>query len=775
MRLLTRDSGGELRLTKDLINEIPPYAILSHTWDDPDDEVTYQDLVRGRARTKFAYKKLQFCATQAAHDGLEFFWIDTCCIDRSNNTELSEAINSMYRWYRDAVRCYVYLADMATRAQMRMESCSKTPSPAIKGCRWFTRGWTLQELIAPRSVEFFCSNGYKLGDKASLEQELSEITRLPNMVLRGCSLSQYSFEERISWAQHRETTREEDKAYSLFGICGVHMPLIYGEGGDNALRRLWDEISKRRRGSLTAAMHAPLLERTLSQESTQSYQLSFRNQIDSSELVQQRPLRGCLCQCHSTGPLRQTLLAQGRLGYLSFSKDSRRSCQRCPCEQNDLVAITYFGPRWLTQLGIFVSVLRGERLSLNLTTAKIVPPDSELFIFARTGNLVGLKELLSSGRASVADICAPYGLTALSIALINDQEDVVRFLISQGASQAIPTQQWSIRDIYDHFASASRIDYDISASATMKDYVKMSWACGHWNSLNVLKKLNRLGELRFSRMHNAVLGISCEQVSQAAMHCIGIINEPDSAGRTPLHWAALLADEKSVHALLRYGADPSIGDANGASALHMAAAVNSEPCARAILDNGGRIDQYDRFGSAPLHWASHVGALSILELLLKRGASSNSRNIHGETSLCYANRGLQLDAATLLIESGATTDSVDTWGYDAILDAVFSDSHDTLQFYLSTGVDVSRRLHDGRTILHIAALNADARTIEILTHHALLDVDPEARDKAGRTATEYLWERRDSSELRGPFHALVSHIERQALEEEFFDAQESFT
>jgi hypothetical protein len=113
MRLLKLDSHGELGVTKDLFDNIPPYAILSHTWEEDDEEVTFKDISKGSGKDKAGYRKIQFCRKQAARDGLHYFWVDSCCINKSSSTELLEAINSMFRWYRRAARCYVYLTDVS--------------------------------------------------------------------------------------------------------------------------------------------------------------------------------------------------------------------------------------------------------------------------------------------------------------------------------------------------------------------------------------------------------------------------------------------------------------------------------------------------------------------------------------------------------------------------------------------------------------------------------------------------------------------------------------
>lgn len=237
MRLLEFNNHGEVSLTKYLFNDIPPYAILSHTWGEDDEEITFQDLTQGVGKKKAGYGKIRFCGKQAAKDGLRYVWIDTCCIDKSNSTELSEALNSMFRWYSDAAKCYVYLLDVPARGPGW--------NSAFRKSRWFTRGWTLQELLAPEWVEFFSEKGERLGDKKSLGQQVCEITKIPIAALQAKSLSPFPVSMRISWATERETKRQEDKAYSLMGIVGVHMPPIYGEGRDEAFERLHGEIARR--------------------------------------------------------------------------------------------------------------------------------------------------------------------------------------------------------------------------------------------------------------------------------------------------------------------------------------------------------------------------------------------------------------------------------------------------------------------------------------------------------------------------------------------------
>jgi hypothetical protein len=244
MRLLHLNPRGQLSLTEDLVSNIPPYAILSHTWGDDADEVTFDDLKRGISTIKAGYTKLQFCENQARKDKIDYFWVDTCCINKANHGELPEAITSMFRWYRDAIKCYVYLSDVTTDKRDHNGENEQEWQSAFRNSRWFRRGWTLQELLAPKHLEFFSREEKLLGDKKTLEEIVHEITDIPIAALQGAPLAGFSVDERLRWAAKRDTKKTEDKAYCLLGIFNVFMPFIYGEE-DNAFVRLKEEIDKR--------------------------------------------------------------------------------------------------------------------------------------------------------------------------------------------------------------------------------------------------------------------------------------------------------------------------------------------------------------------------------------------------------------------------------------------------------------------------------------------------------------------------------------------------
>lgn len=264
MRLLNVKSQALHEFTEETA---PSYAILSHTWGE--DEVTLHDIQHGpysSLKSKAGWNKILNCCRQALEDGIGYIWVDTCCIDKSSSSELQEAINSMFRWYEMSSECYVHLVDYTTGKISgyppepgRVWTVEQLPGtvevnmfqkPApLSGARWFTRGWTLQELLAPNSVRFFDASWIEFGDKTSMSKEISRISGVSERILKGSTiaarqaLDSVSVAQRMSWAARRTTTRIEDLAYCLLGIFDINMPLLYGEGS-KAFLRLQEEIIK---------------------------------------------------------------------------------------------------------------------------------------------------------------------------------------------------------------------------------------------------------------------------------------------------------------------------------------------------------------------------------------------------------------------------------------------------------------------------------------------------------------------------------------------------
>jgi len=245
MRLLNVQTDGTISLRNvSQSQECPAYAILSHTWDADDEEVSFsefQSLPREELECRTGYRKVTSAASQAIKDGYSYFWIDTICIDKSNSNEVSEAINSMFHWYRRASVCYAYLSDVPPDDSVRQLS-PKGLEICISQSRWFTRGWTLQELIAPLSLQFLDRQWNHLGSRENLMHVITRTTGIPTQVcLDASSTTHFSVAQKMSWAANRRTTRPEDMAYSLLGIFGVNIPILYGEGSKSFIR-LQEEI-----------------------------------------------------------------------------------------------------------------------------------------------------------------------------------------------------------------------------------------------------------------------------------------------------------------------------------------------------------------------------------------------------------------------------------------------------------------------------------------------------------------------------------------------------
>ena len=218
------------------------YAILSHTWGE--EEVSFDQLQSGSYKHLAGYRKIQAACDLSSKDGWNWVWIDTCCIDKRSSAELSEAINSMYNWYENARICYAYLEDVSSIKEWQFHNATPIPSyklidKSFQQSRWFTRGWTLQELLAPRLVIFHDRDWIQIGSKLSLEAEVSAATGIGIDHLR--KPREASAAQKLCWASRRETTRVEDEAYCLLGLFDVNLPLIYGEGR-KAFRRLQKEI-----------------------------------------------------------------------------------------------------------------------------------------------------------------------------------------------------------------------------------------------------------------------------------------------------------------------------------------------------------------------------------------------------------------------------------------------------------------------------------------------------------------------------------------------------
>ncbi|KAK3943377.1 heterokaryon incompatibility protein-domain-containing protein, partial [Diplogelasinospora grovesii] len=260
MRLLNTRTF-ELRT---FFGQVPPYAILSHTWES--EETTFDEdikhvrnnsgatilqLQQPGSHSKVASdRKVSGSARVAREQGYDYIWIDTLCIDKSSSAELSEAINSMFAWYRDSEVCYAYLADVTSA------NGGDAHRAEFMASRWVTRGWTLQELVAPKKVLFYTANWRIIGHRTELSQEIHDITGIAEPVLQGATLDKIAVGTKMSWLSRRVTTRPEDMAYCMLGIFDVNLPLLYGEGLEKGFIRLQEAILSTSEDESIFAWHA---------------------------------------------------------------------------------------------------------------------------------------------------------------------------------------------------------------------------------------------------------------------------------------------------------------------------------------------------------------------------------------------------------------------------------------------------------------------------------------------------------------------------------------
>lgn len=291
------------------------YAILSHTWGTTDEEPTFQEFQNGQATSKPGYDKIESCCKQARKEAIEWAWVDTCCINKESSSELSEAINSMFSWYSQSKICYVFLADVRHAHN-------------LKKSRWFTRGWTLQELIAPKDITFFTSGWNEAGTKSSLASDIHEVTQIDRRVLNlDRSFLDCSVAQRMSWASHRHTTRIEDSAYCLIGLFDVNISLQYGEGA-KAFQRLQEEIIAQSNDETIFAWNGiPAEHSGLLAPSVGHFQ-------DAGDIVRAQDTRE-------------------RAHYFKTNKGHLIECQMFPCDMN-----TYMVPLHCGRFGTPLSIAR---------------------------------------------------------------------------------------------------------------------------------------------------------------------------------------------------------------------------------------------------------------------------------------------------------------------------------------------------------------------------------------------------------------------------------
>ncbi|GMF72604.1 unnamed protein product [Aspergillus oryzae] len=731
MRLLHTEEShtGNFEIIEFTDDRIPPYAILSHTWEG--EEVTFQDMHADQLHTrqKKGYSKIQRCCHLAKTEGFEYVWIDSCCIDKTSSAELSEAINSMYRWYQDAEVCYAYLADV--------------PSKEFKESRWFTRGWTLQELIAPRKITFLDENWKELGNKADLQQAICECTRIPIGVLSGDEdIESFSIAQRMSWAAERVTTRVEDRAYSLLGIFGVNIPLIYGER-ETAFIRLQEEImrisddhslfawtSADNRGGLLATSPAAFIgsHNIVRFNPFDPFNAPFAGTSTGINLtvrfmgIGPRGLGLAILHCKEEGEGERLIALYVRDSEFLTMERFERVCSE---GFNQLDLRKYRPSQYpMRQMIIRAGRLARHRKSKGCGKCDGITPeiysDAKLMTLMEFENPSALLQAAERGledivwllltRSDVEGDCrGPGGLTPLMHASRNGHETIAKMLVAR-------------RDVIaDSTDDEGRTPLWWAAEAGHEAIVKMLVEKGiaiegrdrdGWTPLTIASKNG----------HEGTVGLLLDK---------GVaIEEQDLRGGTLLSAAVWRGYETIVKVLLDKGASIEMQDGEGRTPLILAAWTGYENIARVLLEKGAVVEKQDQAGRTPLFLAIWAGYENIVRMLLEKGAVVEARDQSGKTPLLGAADRKHEAVGRVLLENGADIEARDAHSQTALLLAAWHGSDTFAKMLLENGANIEARDKQDETALFLAVRKGHIAIVKLLLQHG---AEANIRNSSGRT------------------------------------------
>jgi len=647
MRLLHTNN---YKLEKFEGNKIPLYAILSHRWGD--NEITFQDIDHIEHGEGAGYEKVRkTCSIVKAH-GFDYVWIDTCCIDKTSSAELSEAINSMYLWYQESGLCYAYLADVPSSAVDRQ---TRTISPKFSESKWFNRGWTLQELIAPSMVIFLDQEWQEIGTKSSLQSIISEITGIPDTILQRADLESASVAQRMSWASKRETARVEDLAYCLMGIFGINMPLLYGEG-ERAFTRLQEELMK------VSDDHS-LFAWKSSEEYGGLLATSPAAFFNSGKIIPFNP----------SGTLSGAITVNNKgihlkLHFRTIFKDVGLAI--LPCKENEREVAIYL--RTMSETKEYFTRILSDRLELlNLKDfsqseyrdicvrqeRRIYKSQSSLLKVAAKGHEAVVKLLLEKGAELEAKDWG--GRTPLSHAAEKRHEAVVKLLLEKGAELEAKDNNGRTPLLYaaeNGNEAVMKLLLEKGPELEAKD----------WDGQTPLLRAAENG-------HEAVVKLLLEKGAKLAK---------DSHDRMPLSYAAEKGHEAVVKLLLEKGAELEAG---GRTPLSWAAGNGHEVVVKLLLEKGAELEAG---GRTPLFYAIENGHEAVVKLLLEKGAELKNKNIYDRTALeCAAENGHEA-VVKLLLEKGVELKTKSLYGWTALECAAKNGHEAVVKLLLEKGAEL---------------------------------------------------------------------------------------
>ncbi|KAE8149992.1 ankyrin repeat-containing domain protein [Aspergillus avenaceus] len=719
MRLLSTEETecGGFIIHDFFSREKPEYAVLSHTWEN--EEMTFQEIVTGRAVDKQGFRKIKDCCARARLENIQYIWIDTCCIDKTSSAELSEAINSMYRWYEEAKICYVFLFDIG-------------PSSHLDTSRWFTRGWTLQELLAPPFVKLFDDRWNVLGTKDSLRSLISKTTNIPVNILSGEEdLDRISIAQRLSWAAGRVTTRVEDRAYSLLGIFGINMPLIYGEGKRSFIR-LQEEILKVYDDTSIFAWKSHEDQDGLLATSPDAFEHSS-NIVLSHSPTPLVPLaqsnKGIHLELQMIG--KSPGLALGVLNCLDRSTNCRvgiylkdlymtlKQFERVSYTELPLVDLKKHKRAEYPRRRICIRQTRRAKARPNRDRIperqqpgpktegnyKINGKSPTLALYAAKGHDIGTLWMLLIRGDIKADVEDAHGRTPLSYVSEHGHEALLRLLLAQSQVN------------YDSRDKAHRTPLSFAASAGHETIVDLLIETGEVDieskdedELTALAWASRNG-------HCAVVELLL-MVVEALVSREANVEARDEYGWTALLYSARYGHVSAVQTLLARGANiESMDPDDGWTALICAAENGHEAVVQELLLQGANIESRDNhYGWTALGWAAGNGHASVVQQLLARKAYVESQDYYyNRTPLSWAAANGHDIVVRQLLQHGADSESKDNHEGRTPLSWAATNGHEAVvRELLERDANIESRSQQGHTAMFYASRNGFPEVVELL-------------------------------------------------------------
>ncbi|RYP64442.1 hypothetical protein DL771_008746 [Monosporascus sp. 5C6A] len=632
------------RKLESFVGGVPPYAILSHTWGKDEEELSFHDIQTGNIE-KAGKIKLEGCCEQAKKDNLEYAWIDTCCINKDSSRELDEAINSMFRWYQEASICYAYLSDVPS------EDNPKDPGSRFSCSRWFRRGWTLQELLAPKDLHFFDQTWTSIGTKVKMSGIVEKITGIPGEFLRG-------------WTKLYDASVAQR-------IFDVTMPMIYGEG-DKAFGRLQEEIMKKTRDDSILAWGFSTAESTPS-KSTDSGTHEAMNRrywlyIDGQENINLE-----LNENDVHPPVRWE---NGR-AMIAEAKDSdeniiRRYLARFRTQDKrsrDLVVVLEFetqGPQTQARC----HVMTGSRdTALQNLSQKLIYMRPEAFgkQSARNGTLdveVTVKEeyvaqepmfVVRLARASSSPVATVDATRELQ--LVDLKLECVRILQEEDQIH-LEMERWDRQgEEYKLLSRKSEIQQRLDILDTKR-------GPGNWLE-TIIKTLLDAGKIDRGLKDVGDSDSDSQQLSRVpgSGHSTG--------GQIPLLWAAANGRLAVLKLLVEKGAQLEARDNDNKTPLMIAAQNGHEAMAKLLVEKGAQLEAKNNNGWTPLMFAAGQGHEAMAKLLVKKSAQLEAKSNNNKTPLIVAAQYGQKAVAKLLVEKGAQLEAKDKDGWTPLMFATW--------------------------------------------------------------------------------------------------------